>query len=147
MTTDFEVSWADWQVERESLVAVRYRVFVDEQQVPQEIELDEMDASCRHVKALDAGGRCIGTARLLPNHFVGRMCVLRERRGQGVASAMMHFLIDHATREGFAWLRLNAQVSAIPFYQRFGFVADSAVFTEAGIDHRRMTLKLAEEQD
>ena len=140
---DYRVEWADWPQDHAGLTALRTEVFVGEQKVPVDLEMDEFDAVALHVKAMDQDNRLVGTARLLPNHYVGRMCVARACRRQGVASRMMQLIIDHASAHGFDALHLNAQVSALPFYQGFGFVADSDVFIEAGIEHKHMTLDLA----
>ena len=142
--SDFSIQWADWQRDYDGLTSVRKRVFVDEQQVPIAEEMDDMDDQSLHVKAITADARIIGTSRLLPAHYIGRMCVLSEWRKRGVASAMMKFLIAHARAEGISALYLNAQITALTFYQQFGFVADSEIFIEAGIDHRHMSLQLSQ---
>lgn len=138
--TEFRVEIADWATDQDGLIAVRTEVFVNEQKVPADLELDDHDLEAIHLKALDAQGTIIATARLLPNQYIGRMCVLESWRNRGVGLAMMRFYIDLARDNGISSLYLNAQVSAIPFYQRLGFEVDSDVFMEADIQHRHMTL-------
>ena len=135
------VSKALWSEDSDALVKLRTEVFVDEQQVPSEIEIDGKDMDCRHVKAV-LGGEFVGTGRLLPSGFIGRMCVLRQYRGQGIGTIMLHKLIELARQEKYAQVQLNSQTDAILFYQNNGFVVDSDEFIEAGIRHRRMTMKI-----
>lgn len=124
-------------------MAVRRKVFIEEQNVPAELEMDGKDASCQHVKAINEAGIVIGTARLLPSSYVGRMCVLKAFRHQGAGAKMLSWFIEHANRHHYKILKLNAQLSAVTFYQQFGFIKDSDVFMEADIEHVHMTLCLA----
>ena len=130
---------ADWEIDSDELTCLRTRVFVDEQNVPDELERDGRDYECQHVKAL-IDGIIIGTGRLLPNGYIGRMCVLGQYRNQGVGTKMLKKLIQQAADSGHQKVLLNSQSSAIPFYQKFGFSIESEVFMEAGIPHQRMVL-------
>lgn len=141
--SDISIEKADWQTDQHVLIGIRTRVFIDEQKVPVDMEIDGLDPECLHVKAISSSGNIIGTARLLPNHYIGRMCVLKEYRHKGAGAAMLVYLIDFARQNGFRSLSLNAQISALPFYQRYGFKPDSEIFVEAGIKHKHMTLSLA----
>jgi len=138
----FQIVVADHASAFEDLRAVRETVFVQEQRVPVELELDELDPRSRHVLARDRDGRAIGTARLTPEGRIGRMAVLREWRGSGVGSALLHALLRLAREDGRDGVALNAQVEAIPFYARHGFVAQGERFMEAGIEHQAMRLRL-----
>lgn len=135
------ISKALWSEDSEALAKLRTEVFVNEQQVPAEIEIDGRDTQCEHVKAV-LQGKLVGTGRLLPGGFIGRMCVLRQFRGQGIGSLMLHQLIELARQEKYSQVLLNSQTDAIAFYQHYGFVIDSDEFMEAGISHRRMTFKI-----
>lgn len=137
------IETADWQTDQQALIGIRTRVFVEEQQIPAELEIDSLDAECLHVKAVNACGDIVGTARLLPSHYIGRMCVLKEYRDQGIGGSMLAYLLDYASCNGFQSVKLHAQISALPFYQRYGFIPDSEIFMEAGIKHQHMTLSLA----
>ena len=141
---DIRIESADWQQDQQQLIALRTEVFVDEQKVPVDMEIDGMDPQCLHVKAVDTQGNIVGTARLLPNQYVGRMCVQHSHRNQGVGGSMLQYFIDYARQNRLPALMLNAQTSAQSFYQAYGFKADSKIFIEADIEHIHMTLHLSE---
>lgn len=138
----FRVEPADWAIDRDALRAIRETVFVQEQQVPVEEEWDELDPDCRHVLARDDAGTPIGTGRLTPQHTIGRMAVLADWRGRGVGAALLQALIDRARALGWDRVSLHAQVRAIGFYERYGFVPEGETFMEAGIEHLTMTRAL-----
>jgi len=138
-----EIRIADWASERETLLAIRFAVFVHEQGVPPELEEDAQDAEALHLLALSPDGQAIGTGRLLTaDGHIGRMAVHRDWRGQGVGSALLHTLLTEAGRAGLRTVFLNAQCTAEPFYRRFGFQPEGEVFDDAGIPHRRMVRML-----
>jgi predicted GNAT family N-acyltransferase len=123
---------------------IRRLVFIDEQHVPEEIELDADDAIAFHALALD-GTVPVGCGRLVAHDGaakIGRMAVLRERRGQGVGRSILNFLIDRARELGFSRAVLHAQLAAEGFYLKNGFLPEGEVFAEAGILHRRMSCQL-----
>lgn len=134
----FRVTVVDYAEARAELHAVRGTVFVHEQQVPAELEQDELDPACVHVLARDDAGRPIGTGRLTPDRKIGRMAVLREWRGRGVGDAMLGELLHAARGRGWREVTLNAQAPAIDFYLRHGFTAYGPRFMEAGIEHQAM---------
>lgn len=136
----FTVRIASWSDDRAVLQALRRAVFVVEQHVPEDLEWDEADAVSLHALAQDADGLPVGTGRLLPDGHVGRMAVIRERRGEGAGRALLEFLIGQARRQGMRSLQLHAQTHAIGFYARQGFVVQGSEFLEAGIPHRLMTI-------
>jgi len=141
--TDFFVEDADYVRDLDALRAVREPVFVVEQKVPADLEWDELDPRSKHVLARDLQHRPIGTGRLTPVGKIGRMAVLPEWRGKGVGAVMLTRLIDLARTLGYTQVELHAQVSAIGFYEKFGFVAFGDEYEEAGIQHRSMRLDLA----
>jgi predicted GNAT family N-acyltransferase len=134
----FTVEPVDYQQHLPQLREVREAVFVQEQGVPAEIERDDLDPLCRHVLARDADGLAIGTGRLTPERRIGRMAVLPQWRGRGVGDALLDALIQQARAQGWQDIALHAQVSAIGFYARHGFLPQDARFTEAGIEHQTM---------
>ena len=125
----------DWSQLRNDAQAVRYEVFVVEQGIPIELEWDEMDELSVHAVAYDSSGRAIGTARLLPDHHIGRMAVRAEARRHGVGGRLLQTLMTHARLRGAHSVLLNAQTYVVPFYQRHGFVAEGEAFEDAGIPH------------
>ena len=136
--TPFAIRTLRWAEGAEALRAVRRAVFVVEQRVPESLEWDAADAASLHALARAADGTAIGCARLLPDGHIGRVAVLAPWRGRGVGSALLARLIDEARARGDARIVLNAQVDAMPFYARYGFVASGDVFEDAGIPHRVM---------
>ena len=128
----------DWDTQQAIAQEIRYEVFVLEQNVPVELEWDEMDAVCMHAIVFDAQDRPIATGRLLPDGHIGRMAVKAQARGAGVGAALLTALMQEAQKRGDDAVLLNAQVQAEAFYTRFGFHREGAEFTEAGIPHIQM---------
>jgi len=86
-------------------------------------------------------GAAVGTGRLLltapagRNARIGRVAVLREWRGKGVGRAVMRYLEEEGRQRGYGGITLAAQMTALAFYQRLGYVERGEVFLEAGIEH------------
>ncbi|MCE3262292.1 MAG: family N-acetyltransferase [Pseudoduganella sp.] len=137
MTTTLR--FGDWAAMQADAKPIRMEVFVREQNVPADLEMDDRDAGCLHAVAYDAGGRAIGTGRLLPDGHIGRMAVLREARGTGVGGAILEGLMAQARERGDARVVLSAQTHAAEFYLAHGFAMAGDVFLEAGIPHIEMT--------
>ena len=133
------------QTEADRLAAmhIRFAVFVDEQNVPADLEPDEYDETARHFIAETRDGLCVGTLRVVDKGDgaakIGRVAVLLPHRGLGVGDALMEAGEADAKAAGFTSAILDAQVSVIGFYEKRGYVASGPVFDDAGIDHRRMT--------
>jgi len=124
--------------------ALRRIVFIEEQGVPEVDELDDLDDIATHLLAHIAG-QAVGSARLLTlgdTGKIGRVCVLKAVRGQGVGAALTLAAIDHFAALGLAKAKLSAQITALPFYENLGFTAHGPVYLDAGIDHRDMQLLL-----
>lgn len=137
----FTVAACTWDDQREALAKIRYTVFVDEQKVPREIELDDQDATAVHAIARDANGAAIGTGRMIlqsPLPRIGRMAVLGPWRRAGVGAAILDLLCAEAKSRGYDEVMLHAQTHASPFYLKHGFAPHGAEFTEAGIPHQEM---------
>ena len=124
-----------------SCIDLRALVFVQEQSVPVDLEVDGLDPSCTHFVALD-GEQLVGTARMKvlgPGTVPAqRVAVRASARGSGVGAAIMRLMERHARELGFVRIVLDAQLSAVGFYQRLGYLAEGPVFVDAGIDHRHM---------
>ncbi|HUL66828.1 MAG TPA: GNAT family N-acetyltransferase [Burkholderiaceae bacterium] len=131
-----------WDDLRDEALAIRYAVFVEEQLVPAELELDEFDPLSVHALARDHSGSAIGTGRLLPDGHIGRMAVLEKARGCGVGSALLLALMDESRRRGNREAVLNAQVQAQGFYERHGYALAGAPYDDAGIPHVEMRCRL-----
>lgn len=138
----FEIRSADYTADFAVIRFIRFSVFVDEQHVPEEIELDERDPSCRHFLAVD-GSAPVGTARIdLSLGKIGRLSVLGPSRRRGIGRALMEACHDTAVAEGLQTVWCNAQVTAVPFYESLGYSVTGEAFMEAGIEHVRMTKTL-----
>jgi len=138
MHPEFKLIHTRWQDNRRELGALRRAVFVEEQRVPESLEWDGMDADCYHVLVTAAEQQPVATGRMKPDGHIGRMAVLPAYRGQGIGSAVLMALLKVARQQQYAEVFLHAQVSAIAFYERHGFVVYGAEFMDAGIPHKSM---------
>ncbi|MDR5876454.1 GNAT family N-acetyltransferase [Halomonas sp. CUBES01] len=129
----------DWALLGDIASGIRRVVFIDEQRVPQDEEWDGQDPACRHFLAY-LNGQPVGTARLLPDGHIGRVAVLAEARGAGIGGRLMDAAVAAAQRLGHRQVALSAQLHALAFYERLGFIAHGDEFMDAGIPHRDMTL-------
>lgn len=131
-----------WQEAEVLATKIRHTVFVEEQQVPLALELDSIDSRAWHALVyLD--GVCVGTGRLFTENdhcHIGRMAVLAPYRRQGLGSALLSTLVQYALSLNMGPIYLNAQVVAIPFYAKFQFIPEGAIFNDAGIPHQTMRL-------
>ncbi|MGB1860431.1 MAG: GNAT family N-acetyltransferase [Arenicellales bacterium] len=139
---DVEIRIVDWASYREALSSIRHTVFVEEQGVPVELELDGEDASARHAAAISDDGRLVGTGRMLASGKIGRMAVSQSMRRQGIGRALLDALVAEAKRLKLEEVSLGAQLPAVAFYERAGFKAYGDIFLDAGIDHKMMRLVL-----
>ena len=124
--------------------AIRRRVFIEEQNVPEELELDELDATAVHLLAVQ-DGRPVGTARLLiegESAKIGRVAVLPEMRGTRAGAALMRAALDELRARGVTKAKLGAQTHAIGFYEKLGFTVHGPEYDDAGIPHRDMSRSL-----
>lgn len=130
---------ADFTADFAAIRLVRETVFIDEQRVPRELEFDDRDPLCRHVLAFD-GERAVGTGRLDVDYGgkIGRVAVVASHRRSGVGAAIMERLHAIAREAGLPRLWCHAQLTAVPFYERLGYVSEGPTFEEAGIEHERM---------
>ena len=131
----------DWERARGQAAPLRFAVFVEEQGVPFEIELDEYDPVSLHALAFE-GDKAVGTGRLLPDGHIGRMAVLAAYRNKGVGAALLKELMQAAKRRGDREVVLSAQVDAMPFYRAHGFEPEGDEYMEAGIRHQAMKRSL-----
>ena len=140
MQPPYLIRIASWQDEAPILRTIRTAVFIHEQKIPEDLEWDEFDLISMHVLALNSDGQPIGTARLLPDGYIGRMAVLKDWRGKGLGSAMLLRMLEELKNRQMQKAMLNAQTDAIKFYEKFGFQVTGEEFIEAGIPHVKMIL-------
>lgn len=141
MTTQIKtlsIRYGDWATLATDASTIRIEVFVQEQHVPPELEMDANDAVCLHAVAYDASGTPVGTGRLLPDGHIGRMAVRLAERGTGVGSALLRGLMAQARDRGHREVILSAQIHASAFYLAHGFSQVGVEFHEAGIPHIEM---------
>ena len=136
----FQVEVCDWanEIDREGLLDVRETVFVLEQHVPRDMEIDDDDPRSLHALARAQDGSPIGSGRLTPDGSIGRMAVLRTWRGRGVGTTLLQTLLDHARARRLTTVSLHAQRDAVPFWLQHGFASVGEEFEEAGIPHQAM---------
>lgn len=129
------IELGDWETMREWAAPIRFAVFVNEQRVPSEMELDHWDATSVHAVAFDDAKTAVGTGRLLPDGHIGRMAVAQAARGSGIGSALLRALMDEARRRGHREAVLSAQTQAVEFYRRHGYQIAGSEYLDAGIPH------------
>ena len=139
------ITVADFERDYAAIRSVRFAVFVDEQQIPRHLEMDDRDVACSHWLATNERGAPIGTVRLdvEAGGKVGRLAVLAGSRRLGIGRALMDRVHALARARGLASVWCHAQQSAAPFYTRLGYRTTSEPFEEAGIEHVKMECNLS----
>ena len=135
---DFAITIVNWSDKQTELTSVRRAVFIEEQNVPESIELDGKDPDCFHVLASDKKGHPTGTARMDDKGKIGRMAVLQNYRRRGIGRKMIQALMDYGRKNAITDFHLSAQITAIGFYRKMGFEPFGQEFFEAGIKHINM---------
>lgn len=132
-------------------IALRMEVFVREQGVPLELEIDRYDSpasGCGHFLLLDEARDSLpaGTFRAYfetdDTVHLQRICLLKEYRGRGLGRAMLRYAEQYYKKKGARRFTLGAQCYAVPFYEKCGYFCVSDVFDDAGIPHRMMEKEL-----
>lgn len=122
-------------------VLIRYEVFVNEQHVPEDLEIDDLEAESLH-GVIYQSQQAIATVRLYAlnskNLKVQRVAVLKEFRQHGVGRFLMEKVEEKAKELAVSQLILDSQKQALPFYEKSNFQIDSSEFLDAGIPHYRM---------
>lgn len=124
-------------------LAIRKRVFVEEQDVPIDREVDGHDDEATHF--LLSASEPVATARVRPHEGdlkVERVAVLGEHRGEGYGEAVMDAVETYALDAGYEEVVLHAQVPVVGFYERLDYVTEGKEFEDAGIPHRAMRKSL-----
>ncbi|QEI12883.1 GNAT family N-acetyltransferase [Cellvibrio japonicus] len=143
-----EILKTDWQTHSAELTRVRTLVFMEEQQVSAEDEWDGLDNSATHFLVTD-NQQTIGCARLLQEHHngqtlfhIGRVAILKPRRGQGIGHQLMQVVINHCRQlSPTTPIYLHAQCERQHFYEVLGFEVEGDIFIDAGIPHISMRYK------
>ena len=128
-----------------SCLNLRRTVFIEEQNVPENEEVDGDDPDCDHI-LLTVSDIPVGAARL--KYFddfvkVQRVCVLKNYRGQGIGSKIINFIIRHVEKNDIrSSVRLGSQIHALEFYKRLGFIEFGEEYLDAGILHKDMEFRI-----
>ncbi len=125
--------------------SVRKKVFVDEQKVPIDLEIDEHEDEATHFVLYDQE-QPVGAGRF--RHVDGkgkveRICILPSHRQKGAGTQLMKAIENYAKEQAIPTLTLNAQTDAIPFYEKLHYEVVSEEFLDAGIPHRTMEKEIA----
>ncbi len=124
--------------------AVRRAVFIEEQGIDEDDDFDGLDEGALHVLATENSAP-VGTARILVIEGaakIGRVAVLKSHRGKGVGKQILRSALEISREAGLTRAKLEAQTTAIGFYEDLGFVAEGEEFLDVGIPHRLMTREL-----
>ena len=135
------VKLVETEAELEAAIGVRFRVFVSEQAIPAEEELDEADATATHVIALYQG-QVVGTGRLVDDEqgdaHIGRMAVEQAWRRKGIGAQILAYLEEEARAQGRSLCILHAQEYVKSFYAAHGYEEHGDTFLEVDIPHIEM---------
>ncbi len=149
MNQIYQIHTVQTEQEKKDALSVRRIVFIEEQQVPEDLEIDEHDGddpATIHFVAY-AGDKPVGASRLRTYApgvgKVERVAVLGSERGTGLGRQIMVMMEETAREMGFQKLKLNAQTHAQRFYEKLGYTPVGDVFDEAGIEHIAMEKNLA----
>ncbi|MDQ0174608.1 GNAT family N-acetyltransferase [Bacillus chungangensis] len=120
--------------------SIRKKVFIEEQHVPVEIEMDEYENESAHfVLYVNENPAGAGRFRIINNNGkIERVCILPRYRGLGAGNHIMKAIEDYAKTIEVSSIVLHAQTHAIPFYKKLGYQEDSEEFYDAGIPHKSM---------
>ena len=137
----YQVKHGCWDQLQQDAKLIRTQVFICEQGITEADEWDDQDVISQHFVIYDQD-QPIATARLLQNHSVGRVAVVKAYRGQGIGQMIMLEIISYAQKQRLSVLTLSSQVHAISFYEKLGFTVQGNSYDECGISHIEMTMNL-----
>jgi predicted GNAT family N-acyltransferase len=136
-----EIKLAEEDTNLEAAIRLRFQVFVGEQSVPPEEEMDEADAGATHAVALHQG-QVVGTGRIVgmdaTTAQIGRMAVDATWRRQGIGGRILEFLEETARAEGASVVVLHAQEYVKSFYAAHGYRVHGETFLEVNMPHVEM---------
>ena len=138
MLNSSQVRETCWNQDKKTLQSIRRAVFIEEQDIPEELEWDKEDLSAFHFLFYNAQKEAVACTRLLRQGQIRRMAVLRQYRHQGIGSKLLNAVIEFAEENNIPPLFLYAQNHAIPFYQKHGFRVSGKEFIDANIPHHKM---------
>lgn len=127
--------------------SIRRKVFVEEQQIPDNIEFDEYDSEAMHVIVYEEAGskKAVATGRIIYDEQecqIGRIAVLKEFRGKKYGDFTVRMLLNRAFTAGIKEVTINSHQSVEEFYKKIGFQRIGCYFTEAGINYCKMMINV-----
>lgn len=143
--SDSMIKKVETEKEYVDALSIRKAVFIDEQQVPSEEEIDQFEQDATHFIAYHHDGQPLATARYRDVDGVvkvERVAVSKHARGLGLGKALITFLENEAQQQGYHEFKLGAQTHAVPFYEALGYRIYGDVFMDANIPHRLMYKKV-----
>lgn len=143
-----QIKIVDTPEEMDACVKIRRVVFIEGQNVPEAREQDGLDDQCIHYIAYHEETP-VGTMRVRSitpdSRKVERVAVLEEFRGQGIAQNMMFMAMEDMAAEGIKEVMVESQETALPLYEKLGFVAYGERFMDANMPHFKMKKSLTTE--
>ena len=133
-----EINIVKWDDAQSSLRLIRQKVFIEEQQVPQDLEWDNLDKQAIHFLGKE-GNRPVACARLINNEYLGRLAVLKDYRSHGWGGRLLRAIEQHLVEQHKGRLSLNAQANSYSFYFKNGYRPDENMHWDANIPHVKMT--------
>jgi len=125
----------------EKIRVIRSAVFIEEQGVSENLEIDGLDSEAKHALAF-VDGRAVGTGRMFLDGHIGRVSVIKQYRGRGIGKLIIETLIEEAQNLLFPKVWLSSQYHAKIFYEKLGFVEFGEIYEEVQIDHIKMKKEL-----
>lgn len=128
-------------------LAIRKNVFIQEQGVPENLEIDANENQCHYLVLYNCEGKAIATARILlkdegKTAKIQRVAVIKEARHNGIGTQIMEATTQAAKTLGATTASLSSQTNALGFYEKLGFTVCSDVYDDAGIPHKDMKKSL-----
>jgi predicted GNAT family N-acyltransferase len=140
---DLTIRFIDNKKELEQSFEIRKQVFVEEQQVPPDVEYDGLDAEAEHV-IVYYNEEPIGCARIRNNQCaqLERIAIIKQYRGNGFGKQLMNYLIEYCREKNYREICIHSQIHVSGFYEKLGFTIRGKPFIEAGIEHVEMIMKI-----
>ncbi|HEY8363165.1 MAG TPA: GNAT family N-acetyltransferase [Tissierellaceae bacterium] len=135
-----QIKWLKGTDDLTDAYKIRFKVFIEEQNVPADLEVDDIDGIAHHVVVYQ-DGIPVGTGRVFEQggrYYLGRIAVLKEYRKQHIGSLIVKLLLQKAFEWGAEEVHIHAQTSALEFYKKLGFIPYGEPYDEAGIRHISM---------
>lgn len=137
-----QIKWLKGTDDLTDAYRIRFKVFVEEQNVPADLEVDDIDGIAHHVVVYQ-DGIPVGTGRVFEQdgrYYLGRIAVLKEYRKQHIGSLIVKLLLEKAFECGAEEVHIHAQIAVLDFYKKLGFIPYGEPYDEAGIEHISMVV-------